>query len=62
MYKDIFSIIVLILVILAVCALLPILLIWSLNTLFTLNIDYNLQTMFAAFILLMLVNSQASVK
>lgn len=62
MYKDIFSIIVLILVILAVCALLPILLIWSLNTLFTLNIDYNLQTMFAAFILLMLVNSRASVK
>jgi uncharacterized membrane protein len=62
MYKESLALIFSAAAIVAVIAILPAMMIWALNVLFQLNIEYNVETIFAAFILLMLVNSNPTSK
>ena len=60
--KNLLATIVVAITIVIIATILPCLLIWSLNTLFKLNIEYEVQNIFAAFILLCLINSNTTTK
>lgn len=60
--KNLLATIFYAIIIVIFATILPCLLIWSLNTLFKLNIEYDIQNILAAFILLLLINSNSSKK
>lgn len=60
--KELLTIIFAVSIIILVAAVLPCLFIWSVNTLFNLHIEYEAQNIFAAFILLVLMNSNTTTK
>lgn len=60
--KNLLATIVVAITIVIFATILPCLLIWSLNILFKLNIEYEIENILAAFILLLLINSNSTSK